>query len=411
MATDPEQRKTALSALFGRLAAATRTAATPAARLGVALGPLRRASSAGIAHSRMIRDATVGIRRVPSYIFEDAASSVLARSSDSHASPTSNSHSIRGVVRAWPWLVKRTGSPSGAARMRRPAGAVAQGPDAPVRGLAGPLARVYSRGASRRIFRTGQRVAQDRFTPGFRRLRRLLLSSRSLARALGSTRVARSLAKTLPRDTGPSESPAPSVQDGFRATLEPLARLFIAAHARLSASLRMATGKARIVALSVDGQESRFPRGTYSAARALAAASANIGSAPRVWLSEDRQPLASRVRRVRDLGGGSVRALARRGTAARFDSGRAIARRSSRFAPTLAASTESSGLSTPLLARLGHPAASPTILAAPPVSPSTINVAINVHGVTNGDQFVRRHAYEIAHVIDQVIERRARRSF
>lgn len=47
--------------------------------------------------------------------------------------------------------------------------------------------------------------------------------------------------------------------------------------------------------------------------------------------------------------------------------------------------------------------------AAPP--PSTINVTINVHGVANGDDFVRRHGHAIARAVDQVMERRARRAF
>jgi hypothetical protein len=65
----------------------------------------------------------------------------------------------------------------------------------------------------------------------------------------------------------------------------------------------------------------------------------------------------------------------------------------------------------PLSERLDRSAsasAAPTPTLAPP---STINVAINVHGVTNGDDFVRRHGYAIAQVLDQVMERRTRRAF
>jgi hypothetical protein len=57
--------------------------------------------------------------------------------------------------------------------------------------------------------------------------------------------------------------------------------------------------------------------------------------------------------------------------------------------------------------RSARASAAPT----PAPAPSTINVAINVHGVANGDDFVRRHGYAIAQVLDQVMERRARRAF
>ena len=54
-----------------------------------------------------------------------------------------------------------------------------------------------------------------------------------------------------------------------------------------------------------------------------------------------------------------------------------------------------------------HPGAAPALSTAP----ATINVAINLHGVVNGDEFVRRHGYAIAQVLDQAMERRARRTF
>ena len=53
----------------------------------------------------------------------------------------------------------------------------------------------------------------------------------------------------------------------------------------------------------------------------------------------------------------------------------------------------------------------PGTASALPAAPATINVAINLHGVVNGDEFVRRHGYAIAQVLDQAMERRARRTF
>ncbi len=65
----------------------------------------------------------------------------------------------------------------------------------------------------------------------------------------------------------------------------------------------------------------------------------------------------------------------------------------------------------PLFNRLDRSAANSVAPTPAPVPPSTINVAINVHGVASGDDFVRRHGYAIAQVLDQVMERRARRAF
>jgi hypothetical protein len=60
---------------------------------------------------------------------------------------------------------------------------------------------------------------------------------------------------------------------------------------------------------------------------------------------------------------------------------------------------------------LDHPAPTPSISSAASAGPTTISVAINVQGVTNGDEFVRRQGYEIARVIEQVMQRRTRRAF
>jgi hypothetical protein len=65
----------------------------------------------------------------------------------------------------------------------------------------------------------------------------------------------------------------------------------------------------------------------------------------------------------------------------------------------------------PLFNRLDRSAPASVAPTPAPVPPSTINVAINVHGVASGDDFVRRHGFAIAQVLDQVMERRARRAF
>jgi hypothetical protein len=85
------------------------------------------------------------------------------------------------------------------------------------------------------------------------------------------------------------------------------------------------------------------------------------------------------------------------------------ARRHAQLAATQAQMV--SGSRHPLLDRRERPAPIAALPAAASSPPSTINVTINVHGVVHGDDFVRRHGHAIAEVLDQVMERRARRAF
>ena len=215
-------------------------------------------------------------------------------------------------------------------------------------------------------------------------------------------------------DGHPAWSAMAGAPGGLPPTSAYLAPGFELGRARLGSAAPTDSGRSPAsepIARRLPGAPS-FPLSDYFDAAAIATPFGAARRLPETRFAQYMQPLTALAHKVVDFASRPARALPR-SVAGLSDRPRSFPteQRWPRLPVALDDSPEAPTRRASLFNMLDRPAPASRIPAAVPAAPSTINVAINVHGVANGDEFVRRHGYEIARVLEQVMERRARRAF
>ena len=418
MATTLRQFNLALNPLVRGLTAATRASTAPIRRLSDALQPFAPARSSNAALARPAA-AAGGVNVDGAHGGPGAAAFGLLRDPRGAFDGSRSRRGIEHLSADLALALRRLAGPaaerSRAARDRDVAGPIARLLEASLRRLAGTFAATSARGGRRELASPKDPVAPAGYTlPGTSWFLSRLPASWPLEHAINAASASEPQWQARRAEGRPGWSAIAGALGGLRATIAELAPLSNVAHVRspnaVPTAKRGLPGSEPIVS-----RLARAPRFTLTDYFRRGLAVTPLADARRL----PESPLGHYAQRLTALAHKLAHPAVRpasavvRSIAALPATPRAIGLEPPwpRLPAALADWREAPARRAPRLDRLERAAPASTTPASAPAAPSTINVAINVHGVANGDEFVRRHGYEIARVLDQVMERRARRAF